>query len=117
MRCKVCQKLGHTQKRCKGNPTCNNCNLPDHSNPKTACSRTMCANCLGEHPSSSIDCPTFQQEKKILKIKTKNKISMGQARRKYADIISQQAADNVKATNENSFSETLKKLYQLTVSI
>ena len=109
MRCRNCQKLGHTQKRCKGNPICQNCNLPDHSEPKTDCSRIMCANCLKEHPSSSTECPSYQMEKKILKIKTINKISMGQARRKYADLVNKQKEEIAKATADTSFSETLKK--------
>ena len=112
MRCRVCQKLGHTNKRCNGNPICNNCNLPEHIDPatktKTDCTRTMCANCLGEHPSSHAECPSYQQEKAILKLKIKNKISLAAARSKYAHIIKTQIEDQEKANSANSYSETLK---------
>lgn len=81
MRCRNCQLLGHTKNRCKNNTTCDNCNLPPH-NP-LPCSRTMCANCLGEHPSSNLSCPKYKQLKEILKIKTQSKCSMGEAKKKY----------------------------------
>lgn len=81
MRCKSCQKLGHTLKHCKNLPSCVNCNFPPHKEEK--CSRLMCANCSGEHPASSISCPKFQQAKEILKIKTEEKCSMREAAKKY----------------------------------
>ena len=70
MRCRHCQKLGHTKKWCKNPPSCDTCNLPPHETP---CSRTFCANCSAEHPASSRTCTKFIQAKKIIEIKTKNK--------------------------------------------
>ena len=72
MRCKTCQLLGHTSKRCTNSPVCVGCNLPPHS--PTECSRTMCANCLEAHASSSNACPKFIQQKEILKIQTKKSV-------------------------------------------
>ncbi|XP_017462358.1 PREDICTED: uncharacterized protein LOC108355732, partial [Rhagoletis zephyria] len=54
MRCKRCQKLGHTIKRCERNPMCFICNLPPHD-PED-CTRIQCANCEEEHPSSDKNC-------------------------------------------------------------
>ena len=83
MRCKSCQKLGHTQKHCKNTPMCCNCNLPPHNDEK--CSRTQCANCIAQHPASSKECTKFAQAKEILTIKTKNKCTMREAMKKYRD--------------------------------
>jgi len=53
MRCKKCQLLGHTINRCSvKDPVCVNCSLSSHEST-TKCTRTMCANCSGDHPSSS----------------------------------------------------------------
>lgn len=81
MRCRNCQLLGHTTKRCTKDPNCETCNLPPHS-PAT-CTRTMCANCLDSHPSSSLSCPKYKQNKEILTIKTRNKCTMSEAKRLY----------------------------------
>lgn len=94
MRCKDCQRLGHTKKRCKGNPTCPNCSYPPHDPEK--CTRLFCINCSGEHSSKDIQCPRYIQMKEILKIKTKNYCSIGEARRKYKE------SNPIITTNQNN---------------
>ncbi|XP_055907877.1 uncharacterized protein LOC129942820 [Eupeodes corollae] len=84
MRCKSCQILGHTAKRCNNSKQCEVCSLPPHE--PTECTRTMCANCSEAHPSSSKTCPKYLQNKKILTIKTRNKCSMGEAKRTYSQM-------------------------------
>uniref|UniRef100_A0A034V434 Nucleic-acid-binding protein from mobile element jockey n=1 Tax=Bactrocera dorsalis TaxID=27457 RepID=A0A034V434_BACDO len=81
MRCKSCQLLGHTKNYCKRSPLCANCSLPPHS--PSDCERTFCANCAQPHPSSSKECPKFLQSKEIIKIKTIDKCSMGEAIKKH----------------------------------
>ncbi|KAI8116078.1 hypothetical protein CVS40_11771 [Lucilia cuprina] len=83
MRCLNCQRLGHTQKRCRGDATCPECSLPPHDKEK--CQRTFCTNCSGKHSSSDKNCPRYLQMKEILKIKTINYCSIGEARRKYRE--------------------------------
>ncbi|XP_017481602.1 PREDICTED: uncharacterized protein LOC108370729 [Rhagoletis zephyria] len=86
MSCKSCQKLGHTQKHCKGSPMCEICNFPaPHEND---CVRVMCANCSAEHRSSDNTCPKYKQTKEILKIKTLEKCSMRDALKRYRENIS-----------------------------
>jgi len=51
---------------------CCTCNLPPHA--PTTCTRTECANC------SSPVCPSYQQQKEILRIKTSKKCSMREAK-------------------------------------
>ncbi|XP_046810014.1 uncharacterized protein LOC124420598 [Lucilia cuprina] len=77
MRCKSCQLLGHTIKRCQNSPSSVNCNLPPHTD--TACTRLYCANCAEDHPASSNKCSKFIQQKEILKIKTQRKCTMREA--------------------------------------
>lgn len=83
MRCKNCQKLGHTKNRCKGNATCPECSLPPHAPEK--CTRIFCTNCSEAHSSADKNCPRYVQMKEVLKIKTKNYCSIAEARRKYRE--------------------------------
>lgn len=81
MRCRICQRLGHTIKHCRNVPICQNCSLPPH--PNAECSRIKCANCEEEHASNSNKCPKFLQQKEILKIKTQRRCTIKQAREIY----------------------------------
>lgn len=83
MRCKNCQLLGHTAKRCNRNKTCVNCNLPPH--PDSNCTRTSCANCSEEHAASFKHCKRFMQDKEIIKIKTIKKCTLAEAKQIYND--------------------------------
>ncbi|KAL9887127.1 uncharacterized protein ACN427_012686 [Glossina fuscipes fuscipes] len=81
MRCKNCQRLGHTAKRCTSPPSCANC-LPPHTEN---CTRNFCLNCDDQHSALDKERPRFIQMREILKIKTENYCSMGEARRKYRE--------------------------------
>ncbi|XP_017463355.1 PREDICTED: uncharacterized protein LOC108356763 [Rhagoletis zephyria] len=81
MRCRNCQRLGHTKNRCSNAATCEGCNLPPHQ--PTTCTRDQCANCCDTHPSSDKNCPRFKQMKDVLQIKTIHKCSLGEAFKKY----------------------------------
>ena len=70
MRCKNCQLLGHTSKRCQNPTSCVNCNLPPH--PDLQCTRT--------YPAAAKECQKCIQQKEILTIKTTEKCSMREAR-------------------------------------
>ena len=70
---KLCQKLGHTQKHCKGYPTCVNCNLPLHKKEEI-CTRTQYANCSSDHPLSSKECKKFNYKKFKYKISLREAI-------------------------------------------
>jgi len=78
MRCKSCQLLGHTTKKCVNTPVCSECALSPHSPSK--CTKICCANCSGEHSASSRQCPKYQEQREILKIKTVRKCTMREAK-------------------------------------
>lgn len=104
MRCRNCQLLGHTTKRCsKDQKICEHCNSPFHE--PSICSRIMCANCLDKHSASSKTCPKYLQNKNILIIKTQKKCSMAEAKRAY----NQQNPELVKSINI-AYAERVKQL-------
>ena len=78
MRCKTCQLLGHTAKRCENPPACVNCALPPHTPDE--CTRTFCANCSEPHSAASRECTKYAQQKEILKIQTQNKCTLREAK-------------------------------------
>lgn len=82
MRCINCQRLGHTKKRCRGETTCPECSLPPH---ESKCTRILCSNCSGRHSSADKNCPRYKQMQEILKIRTVNYCSIGEARRMYRE--------------------------------
>lgn len=81
MRCYKCQRFGHTSQRCQGVSTCGNCGKKEHEGQDCK-PPPVCVNCEGQHAPKSKTCPIFQKEKLIQEIKTKEKISYPEARRK-----------------------------------
>ena len=79
-RCYQCQKFGHLGKWCRSKIAvcvqCGESKLAEHS-----CSKTECANCKQSHPASDRNCEFYKTEKEVLSIKTRCKISYGQAKR------------------------------------
>ena len=112
-RCFKCQRYGHGTKVCRSqDDRCANCGEFGHMD--RGCSNpTNCCNCEEPHPSYSKKCQTYLQEKEILTVMTKEKMSYPEAKKKlgistlprrtYANIVNQ----NV--TNSNRRMPTSKK--------
>jgi hypothetical protein len=80
LRCFKCQKFGHHKDQCRQTATCPKCSEEDHGD--TSCSKpNNCRNCEGNHPSYSKDCPSWNKEKAICKIKTESDVTFPEARR------------------------------------
>ena len=79
LRCFNCNKFGHTSQRCKITATCELCGKDKHDErcdgPK------ICSDCSGPHASSSRDCPVWQKEKEIQRIRVEKSIYCPEARR------------------------------------
>lgn len=60
LRCKKCQKLGHTERFCNTPYVCPNCG-GCHKDINNCTLPSRCVNCNGRHPSSSSSCPKFLQ--------------------------------------------------------
>ena len=81
LRCYKCQRFGHHKEKCRGVVTCQVCSAEGHDSRD--CKETKkCRNCEGSHPSNSKECPAWQKEKQIVKIKTDEDISYPEARRR-----------------------------------
>ena len=78
MRCFNCNKSGHTSQRCKVAENCTGCGKDKHEGqcegPK------LCSNCNGPHASSAKDCPVWQKEKEIQRVRVEERISFPEAR-------------------------------------
>ena len=83
LRCYECQVFGHHENKCGRQALCVNCGEPEHC-PSGSCQRpAKCVNCSGDHPSSSKVCPSWEKEKKIVKIKVEQNITFPEARKQY----------------------------------
>jgi hypothetical protein len=86
MRCFQCQRFGHVATRCEGKPTCPRCGLEKHEDAE--CSKDPhCVNCEGAHPVYSRNCPKVKEERQVMEIKTREKLSYFDARKKYRELV------------------------------
>ena len=78
MCCFNCNKSGHTSQCCKVAAKCTGCGKDKHEGqcegPK------LCSNCNGPHASSAKDCPVWQKEKEIQRVRVEKRISFPEAR-------------------------------------
>ena len=78
MRCFNCNKFGHTSQQCKVAAKCTGCGKDKHEGqcegPK------LCSNCNGPRASSAKDCPVWQKEKEIQRVRVEKRISFPEAR-------------------------------------
>ena len=78
LRCFNCNKFGHTSQRCKVAAKCTGCGRYKHEGqcegPK------LCSNCNGPHASSAKDCPVWQKDKEIQRVRLEKRISFPEAR-------------------------------------
>ena len=124
LRCYQCQVFGHHENKCGRQAICVNCSMPEHC-PVGQCQRpAKCVNCSGEHPANSKQCPAWEKEKKILKIKCEQNISFPEARRQYEQFYDTRTyasavkpgtcnkstqTENKTTRTDDSFDEYLKK--------
>ena len=79
LRCFKCQQFGHTRDRCQKEEVCGVCSKAAHQG---ACdSPAHCVNCEGSHPSYAKNCPVWQKESTIQKVKTERRIPFFEARK------------------------------------
>ena len=98
LRCFKCQKFGHSQGRCRKEAVCERCGHQAHDN---ACSqKPSCPNCNGDHPPSSRQCPTFLFEKEVQKIKTEQKVSFAEAKKKVEVLFPKTGTSYAKAVKQ-----------------
>lgn len=82
MKCKKCFRFGHSTNYCKKEiQVCVQCSEVFHGE---VCNlNAKCINCTGSHNNLSKECPRFKKEYEIQKIKTNEKISYFNAKKKF----------------------------------
>ncbi|KAG7189882.1 hypothetical protein KM043_018857, partial [Ampulex compressa] len=80
MRCYNCQRYGHTATRCTKSQICICGNQLHQGTPCPV--PIICIHCNGNHPASSRLCPAYKEEAAIQRIKTLEKLSYVEAKRK-----------------------------------
>ena len=83
LRCFNCQKFGHGQSNCSHNPVCARCGLQGHKDNDCPAPQPKCANCYGDHPAYSRQCPEWTKQQTIVKIKTERNVSFNEAKQIY----------------------------------
>jgi hypothetical protein len=80
LRCSRCCIFGHSRKRCEAkDEACRFCELPPHQG--TPCLKKYCRNCKCEtHGTFEKECPKFEEEVAIVRLKVDKNWSYGQAR-------------------------------------
>lgn len=81
LRCLNCFRYGHTRKHCKRERICSLCSDLFHDTKQCA-TGSRCINCTGEHTNWNKDCPRFKREVAIQTVKTQEKISYHEAKKK-----------------------------------
>ncbi|XP_041785913.1 uncharacterized protein LOC121601180 [Anopheles merus] len=77
MLCYKCASFGHTKVRCSKGQVCGNCGTAAHGECST---HPACVNCKGEHSAFSRECPAFQFEEQVIKIKVDHNCTYKEAR-------------------------------------
>ena len=124
LRCYHCQVFCHHENKCGRHAVCCNCGEPEHCAPSGVCDKpAKCVNCSSNHPANSKQCPQWEKEKKILKIKCENNLSFPDARKQYEQFYTGQTyasavkpgtcnkstqTDNKSTQTDDSFTEYLK---------
>ena len=114
LRCYKCQVYGHHENKCSRQAICINCGMPEHCASGQCQRPAKCVNCSGDHPANSKECPQWEKEKKILKIKCEQNISFPEARKQYEQFFQARTyASAVKPGTCNKSTETDTKSTQI----
>ena len=82
MRCTNCNKLRHTARNCTvKEKRCSKCGMGGHLRAECKSNEPRCANCRQGHDAWSRDCPYYQTELAVCKLRTERGISFREARR------------------------------------
>ena len=83
LRCFKCQVFCHHENKCGRHTVCCNCAQSEHCASGQCDKPAKCVNCSGDHPANSKQCPQWEKERQILKIKCEQNISFPEARKHY----------------------------------
>ena len=116
--------FGHHENKCGRQALCINCGMPKHCASGQCQRPAKCVNCSGDHRANSKECPQWEREKKILKIKCEQNISFLEALKQYKQFYQAKTyasavkpgtcsksieTDNKSTQTDDSFTEYLKQ--------
>ena len=79
-RCYCCQTYGHIAEDCTKTPVCPHCGQDHEPADDGGCNNVPhCAACGGPHAATDPECPTWKQEKTVMKIRREKKLSYSEA--------------------------------------
>lgn len=86
MICFNCGSYGHSRKFCQQPSICLRCSVQHDTPEGEQCTNPpSCLHCKAEHQATSRDCPKYQQEEKIVRLKVDRNVSITEARRIFAE--------------------------------
>ena len=92
--------------------------MPEYCQPGQCQRPAKCANCSGDHSANSKDCPQWEKERKILKIKCENNFSFPEACNQFEQFYKARTyASDVKPGTCNKSTQTEDKSTQTDDSI
>ena len=101
VRCFQCQRFGHTAQQCRGKARCVRCGGPHSFDQCERKENPICVNCGEKHSAAYNGCLEAKKAKELQKIRVENKLSYAEATKAWKE-------KNVKPTNNNEQSQTLK---------
>ena len=105
--CYGCFRFGHPRARCPGPQRCRNCSAEYHGEE---CGKAPhCANCDEAHSSTSRECPEYQKEKAVIKLKIDLNLSYPEARKRVASDLGSYAAVTTQQNKEKQKLNILEK--------
>lgn len=107
LKCKTCQKFGHSHKRCRGQRLCASCGQTFHEGP---CVELKCTNCVRHYPMlnnfahrmNDSKCPKFLEEQHIVKIMVDNNLMYKDARVEFTKLYPKSSTSSTFAATVNS---------------
>jgi len=79
LRCYNCQRYGHSKVTCNRSMACARCGKEGHVDTDCAASE-HCCNCEGNHAAFSKDCPEWQRQRDITRLKFEKNVSFVEAK-------------------------------------
>ena len=83
LQCYKCFKYGHHENNCRQeHKLCRRCSTLSSEHDTDPCTHSFkCANCGGEHFSTSKSCPAWQREKEVVSVKVREGLSFPEAKK------------------------------------
>lgn len=108
--CYNCLCYGHPRARCPGPQRCLNCSETHQIPEGMECTKAAyCINCKGNHRPNNRQCPIYQKEMKVIRIKIDQNLSYPEARKRVEETLESYAAAAAQPSAEVQKLDELEK--------